>query len=335
MIIDEKILVNITRRNKNYYKKLGYDIPNIINTKIEIYTKDLSKGSDIKVKCECDVCKNIKNVTYKKYKKSTDKYGYYSCIGCSQSKRKQTCKNNFGVEYPFQSDEIKEKRKQTYIKNYGVENPHQNKEIKEKIKQTCLLKYGVENPHQNEEIKEKAKQTLLSKYGVENAFHLEYFKEKAKQTCLLKYGVEHPLQNNYIYKKIEKTCLSKYGVRHPSQFNEIHIKQQKSSLKRIHYHNSTLYYQGTYEKDFLDKYYNNIDIENGPTIKYNYEGDNNIYYSDFYIKSKNLIIEIKSDYYYKLHLNKNLTKQKSCIEQGYNFIFIINKDYSKLNEIIK
>lgn len=338
MIIDEKIEIAISNRVKNYYINLGYDVPNVKNAKIEIYTKDLYNESCINVKCKCDVCGKIKNVIYRKYKKSIDKYGYYTCKGiCSQEKRKQTCLNNFGVEYPFQSNDIKEKRKQTYFEKYGVENPQQNIKIKEKTKQTCLEKYYVDNPSKFKEFKDRRTQTILNKYGVENAFYLDIFKDKAKQTCLQKYGFEHPLQNEIVKEKRKQTCLIKYGVCQPLQFYGFYLKQQNSSLLRKKYKDTHLYYQGTFEKDFLDKYYNNlnIDIKNGITIKYKFENKDCVYFSDFYITSKNLIVEIKSEYYYNLHLERNLSKQNYCIEQGYNFIFIINKDYDEFNKKIK
>ena len=55
-----------------------------------------------------------------------------------------------------------------------------------------------------------------------------------------------------------------------------------------------------------------------------------MYFPDFYYKEKNLIIEIKSTYYYNKYLNKNLAKQEACISQGYNFIFIIDNDYQSI-----
>ena len=42
-------------------------------------------------------------------------------------------------------------------KKYGVENPFQSEEIKEKIKKTNLEKYGVENPSYSIDIVEKIK----------------------------------------------------------------------------------------------------------------------------------------------------------------------------------
>jgi hypothetical protein len=211
-----------------------------------------------------------------------------------------------------------------------VENPLKSNEIKSKIKMTCLKKYGVKNTSQLPENRQKAKNTCLKKYGNKNYNNTL----KNKQTCLKKYGVEHPLQSNKIKQKIKQTCLKKYGVEHISQSEIIHKKQQKSALKIKQYLTTKLHYQGTYELDFLDKFYND-NIENGPTIKYIFENKEKVYFPDFYIKSKNLIVEIKSEYIYNKHLKQNLAKQKACIDQGYDFLFIINKNYNELNEKIK
>lgn len=64
---------------------------------------------------------------------------------------------------------IIEKRRETMLRKYGVENPFQNEEIKQKIKETNLKKYGVENPNQLKSFKQesikKQKKTLAKKYN--------------------------------------------------------------------------------------------------------------------------------------------------------------------------
>jgi hypothetical protein len=57
-----------------------------------------------------------------------------------------------------------------------------------------------------------------------------------------------------------------------------------------------------------------------------YMDDNNIshrYYPDFYIKSINTIVEVKSAWTYEIHKEKNLAKEQSCLQQGFNFEFMI------------
>jgi len=87
-------------------------------------------------------------------------------------------------------------------------------------------------------------------------------------------------------------------------------------------------YQGKYEKDFLDICVkNNIKLERGLTIKYKLNNDDLIYFSDFFIKDLNLIIEVKSSWIWNKHIDKNLMKIESCLEQGFNYILIMDKKY--------
>ena len=142
---------------------------------------------------------------------------------------------------------------------------------------------------------------------------------------------------NYSNVDSKKNCLEIFGyenvlLEYPAQLEYFYNKMLKSGYT-IHKYKD-IYYQGEYELDFLEKYYY-IGIKRGPTIKYEFNDNIHYYYSDFYFEKMNLIIEIKSLKWYEEHLEKNIQKQKSCIEQGYNFIFIIDKDYTTFNKIIK
>ena len=68
------------------------------------------------------------------------------------------------------------------------------------------------------------------------------------------------------------------------------------------------------------------------TIKYEFNNDEKTYYPDFFIKDLNLIIEIKSTYWYNKFFDKNQAKINCCKKLGYDYIFIIDKDYSKFFE---
>ena len=90
-----------------------------------------------------------------------------------------------------------------------------------------------------------------------------------------------------------------------------------------------LFYQGSFELDFLEKYYDKFKIERGPTIEYEFEDSNKQYFSDFYLPELNLIVEIKSTYTFELSKEKNIEKQKKSISLGYGHIFIIDKNYQE------
>ena len=73
---------------------------------------------------------------------------------------------------------------------------------------------------------------------------------------------------------------------------------------------------------------------NGKTILYEINGKKLKYYSDFYLPDYNLIVEIKSTIWYDKHFEKNIMKEKTCKELGYNFIFIIDKKYDEFEKFI-
>jgi hypothetical protein len=117
-------------------------------------------------------------------------------------------------------------------------------------------------------------------------------------------------------------------VENPAQNREIYEKSLKTRRQIHKFKDTNITYQGSYELDFLEKFYDKIDIENGPSVPYLFEGKNKVYHSDFYIPSKNLIVEIKSDYI--LTLDKEINEKKEfCLKQDYNYILILNKDYSE------
>ena len=69
-------------------------------------------------------------------KRANTKYCSNKCRANSmeeQEKYKQTCKEKYGVEHPFQSKEIKEKSKQTCKEKYGVERPSRLEKFKKKM----------------------------------------------------------------------------------------------------------------------------------------------------------------------------------------------------------
>jgi hypothetical protein len=95
-----------------------------------------------------------------------------------------------------------------------------------------------------------------------------------KKTFLKNYGVENPFQSDKIKRQILKNNLKKYGVEYPQQNKEIHEKGQKTAKLLKIFKNTTIWYQGSYELDFLEKYYNKYpNIECGPSIKYTVKGN--------------------------------------------------------------
>ena len=138
--------------------------------------------------------------------------------------------------------------------------------------------------------------------------------------------------------KLRKTNFERYGVEYPMQVELFFNKQQKSAFKIKIFKNTNICYQGTYEKDFLTYCEKNeiLDfIERPKPIDYIFEDKKRKYYPDFFINKLNTIIEIKSRYTLEKDIDKNISKKESCIEQGYNFIFIVDKNYDFFSSIVK
>jgi hypothetical protein len=301
MILNKGIEITITPNLFQHFDKLGYENLRSGEKKI-IPIEHLPVGSGQRVGVKCDVCGCEKEIKYQDYNKNISKYGIYSCSRkCSQQK----------VEI-------------TNLEKYGCKAPAQSEEVLNKMMNTKLDKYG-DPTFVNVE---KRNETSLKLHGIVGYNN----REKCRDTKLKNYG--DPYYTNR--EKAEQTMEKRYGEKFPSHVKEIFQKQQKNAMLAKKYKSTGLYYRGSYEKDFLDYCYSNkIDIQQGPTIRYEFESSELIYYPDFYYEPLNLIVEIKSEYTFKKDLKKNLCKKKGSKDKGYNFIFIIDKYMKEFEMIIK
>lgn len=147
-------------------------------------------------------------------------------LACSDmaQKRRETNLNRRGVEYDFQSENVKDKIKRTNLERYGVENPMQRKEIRDKTNTTVFDRYGVENPMQSRDVQDKAKRTLFEHYGVESPMQSKEIQDRRVDTCIEKYGTRNFMQDKGIQSKKRSTNLERYGVEHVLQNEEFKIK---------------------------------------------------------------------------------------------------------------
>jgi hypothetical protein len=331
---------------------------------LEDYTNKIFEYSS-KIILECKQC-NTQTEKCFAYMIKTKNALCKRCITInSLQKQKETMMKRYGVEHPSQSDIIKLKIKQGFIDKYGVDNPSKtievqnkmkktnlerygveflvhNKEIKDKMIKTNLEKYGVENPLQNNDIKTKVKNTIIQKYGVDNVSKSIDFQNKMKNTNLIKYGVEFPLQNININTKMKKTNLEKYGFENPLQNAEISHKHLLSSYNTKQYNlpsGSILMYQGFENfalNELIKEGVQETDIITSriqvPELCYI---DNNNkkrrHYVDIFIPSKNICIEVKSEYTITLESSNIFLKQEAAKVLGYNYeIWVYNRKGNKV-----
>jgi hypothetical protein len=170
MIISEYVEMELTNRTHNkLIKKYNLNKKLKIGDIAKISISILSKSSHYEIQITCDYCNKLLTVPYKRYNLNTKVVNKYACSSkdCSNQKIKDVCQVKYGVDNPFQSEEVKNKIKETLVEKYGVEHPMFMEETKDKIKKTCFEKYGVTSYTKTDEFKEKTIKTNLDKYGVE------------------------------------------------------------------------------------------------------------------------------------------------------------------------
>jgi hypothetical protein len=179
---------------------------------------------------------------------------------------------------------------------------------------------------------EKAKATCMKKYGVDNAGKDPEIILRIKHIFTEKYGI-HPKKTQEVQDKWKATCLKVYGG-HPNQNKEVQAKSEASSYKFRDYMmptGSIVKVQG-YEHIALDELvqlYEEGDIlvgrSNVPTVDYYIDDIKHVYFPDFYIKSENKIIEIKSEWTIQLKRGNIEEKALATIKAGYKYeIWIYN-----------
>lgn len=303
----------------------------------------VNRDTIIKGICLTTVCKNI----FEKPFRQLLKIGGY-CKNCSKEngkiKIKETTFSHYGVDCALKSQVIRDKSNVTHLLKYGVIHNSQLDKIKQQKKDKSIEKYGVEYPLQSHEIREQIKKTNIEKYGVENPQQNQEIKEKVIQTNIEKYGANCYFQTEEFKNKSIETNLEKYGVVHHSQNSNIADKMLKGSYNKKQYSlpsGNVINYQG-YENFAFDELLNiekinETDIvvnrKDVPTIWYNDKnGKKHRHYVDFYIKSQNRCVEVKSTWTINQDKNNVFEKQTAAIDLGYKYdIWIFNNKGNKIN----
>jgi len=258
------------------------------------------------------------------------------CQSCNLKKAKETSMKNYGTDNPSKSEEIKKKIRDVNQKKYGMPYVMKDPKFVEQAKQTNLRNHGGIHNLNLPEIREKAETAFEEKHGASFG-NVPAIREKMKETNLQKYGVEYPFQSKEIHDTVKRNNLEKYGnevfivseagkklmierygVPYAAQSPEIYSKIKASSYSTKQH---TLPsgdkvdiqgYEGFALDDLLESGIGEEDIKVAvseiPSIRYLFEGKICMYHPDIYIKSLDLIIEIKSKWTYEKDYARNVAK---------------------------
>lgn len=199
-----------------------------------------------------------------------------------------------------------ETRKNTCIERYGVDNPMKDDSIKESQKSTIREKYGVDNVAALDSVKTKRKNTCIERFGSESYLGSDIGQEQLKAQMVAKYGVENYMQSSDAQidkaERLEKsktTQIKRYGADHYSKSDDFksHLAERKSKEFNNKRENGTLNTSKPEEKLYAmlcDKFgYDDVIRQ--------YKSDEYPYACDFYVKSRNMYIELNASWTHGSH----------------------------------
>lgn len=153
MLITKELEFRIAGNVGNYYR--NNNIPVIFNQVNKLPIELVNPQSHLIVDAKCDVCGKDVKIQLRRYYKSINNGGYYSCSSkCSKEKRENRLMELFGNTNPYKTEFFKEKTKQTNLKKWGTEHFRQSEVWKkskglvekEKRKQTAFENFKKKNP---------------------------------------------------------------------------------------------------------------------------------------------------------------------------------------------
>lgn len=241
---------------------------------------------------------------------------HIECLGCGFGQHAIVFRTLLGddVYKTLKNKCWHKKQKAVMFNKYGVENVFQmidsamhSEESKEKRRLTMIAKYGVEHPNQNAEIKARMQ------------------KSKAK-TNLMKYGTEFPMKCAEIAAKSalhrQTAMLEKYGAPNSVQILEIRNRIFESRKK-----NGTL--NSSQGEDVLYEllvaYFGESDVLRNKCVDKRYP-----YHVDFYIKSRDLFIELNGDKCHYTHwFNPEDEQDKQVLVSWYENMIRVEQERGK------
>lgn len=284
------------RKNRNKFEEVkiafaekGFDLPD------QLYV-----NADKALHFTCSVHGTPAKLSYSSMKK-----GSTGCKKCTVEKRKKTTIDRFGG-LPHEIPELVAKGKATNMAKRNVEFCSQDPEIKEKVAQTNLERYGVRNPLQSEEIKEKQRNTNMRVRGVDHISKDPVVQAKKIANNLIKYGYENPMQCPKVFSRKQKTSFSYKNFTFPRTGRKVRV-QGFEDICLDHFCKTRKYRENDIK----------VGVEKVPVIYYRFENKPKTYFPDFFIKSKNIMVEVKSVYTMDLHRERNMAKFDAAVNAGY------------------
>jgi very-short-patch-repair endonuclease len=240
--------------------------------------------------------------------------------------------------------------------NLKVSNTLKNKNLKKENTRKCISCGNITKTKRSKYCDKCHKLTgnksLYEKLGINNINLITSNNESIKLLLKEYFTNNKSLQEIRDKYKIMLNTLSfffhKNGIKirtfSESQVNAYIMERKKVSNKNNYkcgYHTTwfgdVIYYRSTYEKRMMEildqkkEFY----LYEKLRFKFQFENQTKIYIPDFYLPKRNLIIEVKGEWFQKRDKIKNDIKQKIILNDGYYFIMVGNKELKEFENEIK
>ena len=262
----------------------------------------------------------------KKARFNSMKHGYHETCSndCGYELKKQKNSQKLQAAWNNRRSEILEKRAKTCIDKFGVEHVLQSKEVKDKGRKTQLIVSGVDHHTKLKSVQDQIQKTKIEIYGSFSAIGISGNATRVK-TNQIRYGVDNPIQSQIIKDRVKETCKNQSIETKAEIKNKMSLSAIKRAKRGIYQTKIFIFPSGRvdkvqgYEPQALNLLLSEGCLEDDilttcPVIKYDKVKR---YLPDIFIKSKNLLIEVKSSYTLKADFDRNLRKQKAAIESGF------------------
>jgi len=298
--------------------------------------------------------------------KKTKKEKYGSETYNNRDKAKETIKKDYGVENSMQIESTKEKVKKTKKEKYGSETYNNRDKAKETIKKD----YGVDHHLQLKEILDKQVVTNQKKNGVNYNILTDKSRENLLKSNNLKFGSDYYFSSLEFLKESRESKLNRLrdilndrnlsvsedfdefygGIRKKNKDGKIKYEKYEvkcsncGSLFKSRVVSSALICRVCYPiesgsviqremKEYIQSIIGIDFSENNREVIKPYE-------LDFYIKEKNIALELNGNYYHsEISGNKDKKyhslKTEKCNREGVNLVHIFEDEWLLKKEIVK
>lgn len=202
---------------------------------------------------------------------------------CLKARMEATNMAKYGTAWPLQSDTVKAKARATSLERYGAENVMQSDVGKVRMAEACQEKFGTDSPLASPDVREKIVATNQKKYGGNGPLSSEVVRAKSVETSMSRHGVLNPMMDGSVKARQRGTVRERYGVENPMELASVRKKVVESKAMN-----------GTFNSSDAEERLHEMLVDRfGDTdVVRQYASDAYPYACDFYIRSRDLYIEL-------------------------------------------